>query len=57
MQTINRVPPQFQAILDYRNDIVKKYGRDVSMSEAIANWIALGHAEKYRTQHLSYINR
>ena len=39
---------QLKAILRYRSNLQKIVKRDVSLSEAIINWIALGYAEEYR---------
>ena len=41
------VPPQIQEILRFQSSISRRTGREVSLSEAIANWIALGHADDY----------
>ena len=56
MHTVEQTPPQIQAIFDFRNKIIEKTGRNISISEAIAGWIALGYAEQYRTENLNIID-
>lgn len=48
-----KIPPHVQAILNFQVEITKKTGREVSLSEAIANWIAFGYAEQYRRAHFN----
>lgn len=43
--------PHVKAILNFQEEISKKTGREVSLSEAIANWIAFGYAEQYRRSY------
>lgn len=43
---------QIKEILDFQFEISRKFNRKVTLSEAIANWIAFGHAERFREQFL-----
>jgi len=56
MNREEKITPQIQAIINFRNDIIKRTGQMVSMSEAIAGWIALGYAEHYRRKYLNPSN-
>jgi hypothetical protein len=51
MKNTESVPPQIQAILNFQKEITHKSGRNISISEAIAGWIALGFAEQHRKEH------
>lgn len=42
---------QIREILDFQLEISREFNRKVPLSEAIANWIAQGHAEKFRSQY------
>lgn len=48
------IPPQMQAILDFQRKMTKKSGNPISISEAIAAWIATGYAEKFREDYLHH---
>ena len=41
------VPPQVQEIFRFQSHLSKRVGRDISLSEAIAHWIALGYADEF----------
>jgi len=43
-----KLSPQFVEIFNFRNELTLKTGREISLSEAIAQWIALGYAEEFR---------
>ena len=42
---------QIREILDFQLEISRQFNRKVPLSEAIANWIAQGYAEKFRSQY------
>ena len=39
---------QIKAIITFQNKLKKMTKRNISLAEAITNWIALGYAEEYR---------
>ena len=39
---------QIQAIITFQNKLSTVSDRNISLAEAIINWIALGYAEDYR---------
>jgi|SaaInl4_150m_RNA_FD_contig_21_380910_length_207_multi_2_in_0_out_0_1 hypothetical protein len=45
------VSPQFREILRFQSTMSQRSGRQISLSEAIAGWIALGLAEDFRENH------
>ena len=47
------VSPQFQEIFGLQFKLTRKEGRPVSISEAIAIWIAFGYAEQFRHDHFN----
>mgnify|MGYP003574710291 CR=1 FL=1 len=42
------ISPQFKEILQFQSTLTRRSGRPISLSEAIAGWIALGLAEEFR---------
>ena len=51
-EKVSHKAKQIREILDFQFEISRKFNRKVSLSEAIANWIAFGHAERFRDQIL-----
>ena len=43
---------QLEAIQDYYNDRLTEGGNPISLTEAIINWFADGHAEQFRQDYL-----
>ena len=52
MKQVETIPPQIKAILNFQQELIQKTGRTISISEAIAGWIALGYAEQYRADQI-----
>jgi len=44
------LPPQIREILRFKARVSKRAGRDISLSEAIANWLALGYGDEFIEQ-------
>jgi len=42
---------QLQAIIAFQKRLAKTTKRNISLAEAIINWIALGYAEDYRSNY------
>ena len=50
-KTPQDISPQFREILQFQSKLSRRSGRPISLSEAIAGWIALGLAEEFREKH------
>ena len=48
---------QLKAIISFQSKLKKTTSRNVTLAEAIVNWIALGYAEEYRSGYLVQENR
>ena len=47
---------QIQAIVSFQGKLIKLLDRNISLAEAIINWIALGYAEDYRSGFITEHN-
>ncbi len=47
---------QLQAIISFQGKLTKLLDRNITLAEAIINWIALGHAEDYRNGFITEHN-
>jgi hypothetical protein len=45
---------QLRAIIAFQEKLAKTTKRNISLAEAIINWIALGYAEEYRSGYLAH---
>ena len=51
-QKVKDLPPQFTEIFAFHQELETRTGKIISLSEAIAHWIALGYAEDFRNKML-----